>query len=738
MKQLRLHAERAGWSAQEVVRATATKGRGIACIDFVAEQQHCPRCGGSLRIQKSKTRIVMTVSHGQFEAREFRKRCMNSDCPAVISETLRRLVKPGQRYAYDLIVKVGLSRYLEGKQREEIRKDLLIKHGIELSCASISTLCDRFLSLLEALHVHRAPQLRALLKDGYPMHIDATCERGKGGLFVSLDGWHNWVLCSGRIASENSKHLQPLVEKTVELFGNPIAVVRDMGEGMSESVQALRQQGIVDLICHYHFLRAIGDRLFNNLYDHLRGMIQLSRIRTDLRTLLRDLRPYASSNTLEGRFGPGTVRESLKALILWMLQSDGSKGLAFPFALPHFEFVQRCRQARKLAEQWIGRPRSQPERRAIRHLSSLVSKLERDKRLIPTIHELDERWRAFLQLRDVLRLSNAELAGGDARYQQLQLPALQLLRLEQIRQAVESYQAQLYSRVPSQERDKSQPSCAAAIILKYLKRYWAHLFGHPARFAPEGTVNAVVDRTNNVLEHLFGMDKHRLRRRLGRAHLSRELEQQPAQAALVWNLRNPQYVRVVCGTLENLHQAFAELEADFLVTVVPVEREYRDKQLQTYLRKLIDGNHGTAIANQHTSQMPLLPNIISNDSCSEPQQLQDLTEQELTNRCKEVFAVQANPSTPKPRDPRLPPAGSVLERWYKGRAYRVRVLDDGFLWGKSSYSSPTEVATAIKGKSQSGFDFFGLKIPWPQRAAQLRGRRINCSTLIDLPGPTEF
>jgi hypothetical protein len=31
----------------------------------------------------------------------------------------------------------------------------------------------------------RVPQLRAALGD-YPLHIDATCEHGKGGLFVCI------------------------------------------------------------------------------------------------------------------------------------------------------------------------------------------------------------------------------------------------------------------------------------------------------------------------------------------------------------------------------------------------------------------------------------------------------------------------------------------------------------------------------------------------------------------------
>jgi len=99
--------------------------------------------------------------------------------------------------------------------------------GIALSTGSLSSLCDRFLTYLEALHLARVPQLRAALGEGYPLHIDATCEHGKGGLFVCMDGWRGWVLVAGRIPSEHEDHLRPLVAKTTRLFGDPIAIVRD-------------------------------------------------------------------------------------------------------------------------------------------------------------------------------------------------------------------------------------------------------------------------------------------------------------------------------------------------------------------------------------------------------------------------------------------------------------------------------------------------------------------------------
>jgi len=69
---------------------------------------------------------------------------------------------------------------------------------------------------------------------------------------------------------------------------------------------------------------------------------------------------------------------------------------------------------------------------------------------------------------------------------------------------------------------------------------------------------AVVERTNNPAEKFFSHAKRRLRRRLG--HLGRAIRDQPAQAALAANLLDPNYVKVVCDTLEYLPSAFAELE----------------------------------------------------------------------------------------------------------------------------------------------------------------------------------
>ena len=101
---------------------------------------------------------------------------------------------------------------------------------------------------------------------------------------------------------------------------------------------------------------------------------------------------------------------------------------------------------------------------------------------------------------------------------------------------------------------------------------------------PADRVLAVVARTNNVAEHFFAACKQKLRKRLGRAHLGRDMEDQPAQAALAANLLHPDYVRVACGTLDRLPHAFAELDRQAITATTPLQRNNKDAELRRRIR----------------------------------------------------------------------------------------------------------------------------------------------------------
>ena len=219
LKWLAIHTQRAGWTPVELARATAGEGGALPEVEFIAEAQRCDVCDHPLAVLKSRRRRVVTLEAGTFVAKEVLKYCPgDASHPVLGSSVLARLVKPCQRYGYDLVVYVGLARYLRGKQRIEIQAELLAHRGIELSEASISNLCDRFLGYLEVLHLARAPALRAAMSEGYPLHIDATRENGRGGLFVCMNGWRGWVLMATRIPSEHTDHLRPTVGCDLDLM----------------------------------------------------------------------------------------------------------------------------------------------------------------------------------------------------------------------------------------------------------------------------------------------------------------------------------------------------------------------------------------------------------------------------------------------------------------------------------------------------------------------------------------
>ncbi len=99
---------------------------------------------------------------------------------------------------------------------------------------------------------------------------------------------------------------------------------------------------------------------------------------------------------------------------------------------------------------------------------------------------------------------------------------------------------------------------------------------------------AVVVRTSNVLEQFFATAEQALRPRLGRAHLGRDLEDQPPQLALVANLHDPHYVRILCGSLDQLPQAFAALDCPTKPDPSRLQRNRRDAPLRRRNRAWAD------------------------------------------------------------------------------------------------------------------------------------------------------
>ena len=62
-----------------------------------------------------------------------------------------------------------------------------------------------------------------------------------------------------------------------------------------------------------------------------------------------------------------------------------------------------------------------------------------------------------------------------------------------------------------------------------------------------------------------------------------------------------------------------------------------------------------------------------------------------------------------PADRRVPSPGTFIERPYKGKTLRVKVVADGFEYEGDHYKSLSAVAKKITGQHMNGFLFFRLK-----------------------------
>lgn len=556
-----------------------------ALVQVSEAPQACCLCGGPMRVQKTVRRHGKTLEHGEFEAHERIQVCAGGCCHPSGSRVTRRAgaltkcIEPGRVIGYDVMVFVGLRRFVEHRQREEIRAALEHEHGIRISNGEISVLAARFVDHLEALHYARAKALRAQLENdgGWPLHIDATGEDGRGTVLVAYAGWRKWVLGNWKIPSERADQILPRLQEVVGRFGAPCAIMRDLGRAMQEATADLVAElggSIPILVCHLHFLRDVGNDLLDSPHGQLRALFRRFKIRPALHRLARDLARKLGSEISQareavlqwqqcedeghclptGKAGLATVR----ALAQWVLDyAADAPGDGMPFDRPYLDLYGRCQKARRALATFLRKPCSDPKVcKAARRLQRIFDPLDRDLPFAPVVRQLRFRAEIFDRLRAALRLPSSRPSQRDAPSSARQ----QVAELSDIRTALDRFRTSIEqhrpARGPAQDTRKT-----VDLILDHLDRHGEYLWGHGIALpAQVGGGVRMVERTNNLLEGFFHTVKHAERRRSGRKILTRDMETLPAAAMLAFNLTRADYVVTLCGSLDRLPQAFAELD----------------------------------------------------------------------------------------------------------------------------------------------------------------------------------
>lgn len=541
---------------------------------------HCPVCGATLQVQKTAVRRGVSLAHGSVRIRQTLRKCDNrcrrsKGSPGGRDGELASVFPARTTVGYDVMARVGIERFVHHRQRDEIRAALAAE-GVEVSAGEVSILGARFIDYLGALHRARAPQLRAALEadGGWPLHLDATGEDGRGTLLVLYAGWRHWVLGAWKISTERAELILPRLHQVADLFGAPCAVMRDLGRAVTEAADtfvARRKLHIPVLACHQHFLRDIGKDLMRPAHDELRERFRHAKVLAHLRSLARDLGRRLGAHLSQARQElvrwQGLVEQGhrlperhaglavVRALAQWVLDfpSDGFDQ-GFPFDVPMLDLYDRCRKAARAADAFLRIPPHDAQvRKACERFRHVLKPVDSDAPFEQQVRRLRARRELFERLRRALRLDPKPGAASSPKS-----ATIEARELDQIRLAVRKLAAKLRRQRP--ERGPAQDMRAAIdVVIEHLDRHDRTLWGHQLRL-PDGRTR-LVDRTNNVLEGLFHALKHGERRRSGRKVLTQDLEQMPPGAMLAMNLTCADYVQILCGSIEHLPAAFAELDA---------------------------------------------------------------------------------------------------------------------------------------------------------------------------------
>lgn len=463
--------------------------------------------------------------------------------------------------AYDVIAHIGLARFVECRQCEEIQSELARQHGIDVPLRTINELAQKFVAYFQVVHRQSIPLLRQEMdhRGGYILHVDGTCEEGSSVLLVCLDSLSGQVLESRKISSENHEEVQQVLSGVRRDWGLPLAVVHDLRQSLITAVAEVFPE-TRQFVCHYHFAADVGKDILTPHVDRLRRLFRRTKVRAKLRALCRSLKKFAaaeddgelvlssvlavrSTKDLRGLASPEAIQGTVHALASWILAfSHSGDGYGFPFDVPYLTFYDRIFEAHEILCQvsatWPVKQRGPlGTLKRFKEMLDLVVASQDTAEFRTIVAEAKRDQKIFDRLRGALRIcpkggTNRRNDGGAS------IP----LSATRHREVLDQLRSSLKRKA---RRGASQRACG--IVVRHLEKYADLLFGHVLR---KRSRRIIVPRTNNDEESLFRTVKRQCRRLHGRGHLCRDMDNMLEATPLVLNLRNASYCEVVYGAAD--------------------------------------------------------------------------------------------------------------------------------------------------------------------------------------------
>ena len=459
---------------------------------------------------------------------------------------------------FNVLVNVGLALFVECKNEKQIQAELK-SCNIPISIRQIGYLAKKFIVYLALAHKESRSKIKELLslKGGYILHLDGTCEGDSPHLMSALDEIAQIVLDNIKIPSEKADKIIPFLRRIKQSYGIPLALVHDMGTGILSAVKEVFP-GVSDYICHYHFLRDIGNDLMGIEYARIRSELRKYSIRPSLGKIVKALeesietQPELANDLdcyLEDEGQSGDVLPRVLAYILssWILDANSElNGYGFPFDRSHLIFYKRLKTARSIVADLSTKKKKD---RYIIKLNRVLGRAINNNNLKAIVSRMEEKAQIFDQLRDAMRIA---VSGGKKGLNDDGENA----DIKTIKEAVTIFR----------NSDKIKAAVEKNVdykkMVKQIDKYWDKLFADPimVTIANEEKILIQPQRTNNILERFFRDIKRMYRSKAGTQSLNKVIKAMLADTPLVKNLSNPEYVKVILNGHNTLEERFAEID----------------------------------------------------------------------------------------------------------------------------------------------------------------------------------
>jgi len=496
----------------------------------------------------------------------------NNDLISIV----RRICPPSCTFDTKVMIAIGLLRWFFNYQRKEIQI-LFSARGVSISTGEISNLSEEFLLRFYVFHKKYLGKLRRNFdkKGGVVLHLDGTYEAGTEITFVAKEGRAGITLDAQIMPSESKEYINPFLENIRKSFGTPLVVIRDMWSEISDAVSEVFPK-TPQQVCHFHFIRNLGNIIFKYRYERLRRLILNTRILAQL-IYLKARIPEKS----QSKDKLVIAEQKWAMLAIEYLLYPREQPSSYPFELQYFEIMNRIVEVKNMIRKIVLWDASQNFCvAAILDLSKKLKELINAQGVLDLYYQIGCIWRWFEKLRKTLKISR-HLSGNE----QISTP----ISSEEVRYKLKV----ILMAIEKEGRDVGgEIEKVSKKIIQNVYRHWDELtvevmdnFGNELKIV----------RHNNVEEIGHRWSRMHSRRRTGRNKTTNDMRKYGALTSILSNLKNETYIKSVLTDVKDFVREMQDITkeeiqlARKMIRPYPVEPLVRnDNKRVSLLREFVE------------------------------------------------------------------------------------------------------------------------------------------------------